>query len=349
MKNIFLFLALSLLPLAAAAQGINFEELTLDAALAKAKLENKHVFIDGYTAWCGPCKMMDAEIFPMKEIGDYFNPRFVCVKYDMERSDDGKALGERFGVKAYPTFIILDSDNEMRHLFAGGILSLEFIDKVNVAFNGEKAFGNLQKRYEAGERDKKLVSAYIQALQGTYTRDVKDLVEEFYNSLPDDEKICEECLFLFDDHAAFGSERAAFLIANLDKFRAAAGRDKVDEVVRKKYIDRYTRLIRGERPATVETVEELRGQTAAMNLSGTGVLAIYETATLVKAGQDDGRALLEMIKAAAPLAKPAEVDMLLYTLLSHLKDTWDKETLDELLSLVSNDRARDYIRSSARL
>ena len=36
----------------------SFQELTLEKALEQAKVENKYVFIDCYTSWCGPCKMM---------------------------------------------------------------------------------------------------------------------------------------------------------------------------------------------------------------------------------------------------------------------------------------------------
>ena len=45
-------------------QGINFEKLTLEEALIKAKTENKYVFVDCYTTWCGPCKRMTEFVFP---------------------------------------------------------------------------------------------------------------------------------------------------------------------------------------------------------------------------------------------------------------------------------------------
>lgn len=35
----------------------NFQELSLEKALEKAKGEGKMVFIDCYTSWCGPCKI----------------------------------------------------------------------------------------------------------------------------------------------------------------------------------------------------------------------------------------------------------------------------------------------------
>ena len=40
------------------AQGIVFCELTLEAACRQADSEGKYVFVDCYTSWCGPCKMM---------------------------------------------------------------------------------------------------------------------------------------------------------------------------------------------------------------------------------------------------------------------------------------------------
>ena len=78
----------------------NFRDLTFNEALAQAKAEKKMVFMDCYTSWCGPCKNMTNNVFPQKAAGDYFNPRFVCVKYDMEKGE-GKELADKFEVHAY--------------------------------------------------------------------------------------------------------------------------------------------------------------------------------------------------------------------------------------------------------
>ena len=37
-------------------------------AVSKAKAENKMVFLDCYTSWCGPSKMMARDIFPQKKV-----------------------------------------------------------------------------------------------------------------------------------------------------------------------------------------------------------------------------------------------------------------------------------------
>ena len=85
MKKINLLIALLWVQIAVFAQeGVNFRSLSFDEALAQAKTEGKLVFVDCYTEWCGPCKNMTNNVFPRKAAGDYFNPRFVSVKYDME-------------------------------------------------------------------------------------------------------------------------------------------------------------------------------------------------------------------------------------------------------------------------
>ena len=62
------------------AQGIQFREGSWKEILEIAKKENKLVFVDNYTSWCGPCKKMVSEVFPLKEVGDFYNANFICYK-----------------------------------------------------------------------------------------------------------------------------------------------------------------------------------------------------------------------------------------------------------------------------
>ena len=58
-----------------AQEGVGFRDITLEEALQQAQTENKLVFMDCYTSWCGPCQEMTKKVFPQKAAGDYFNRR----------------------------------------------------------------------------------------------------------------------------------------------------------------------------------------------------------------------------------------------------------------------------------
>ena len=88
-------------------------------AVAKARQTGKKIFLDCYTSWCGPCKMMANTVFPQDKVGDYMNPRFVNIKIDMEKGE-GVELAKSLQITAYPTFIVFNSDGQEIGRFLGG-------------------------------------------------------------------------------------------------------------------------------------------------------------------------------------------------------------------------------------
>jgi thioredoxin 1 len=108
MKNIFLFLSLLISTVGFSQEvGIIFQQDAWGKVIQKAKAENKLIFMDAYTTWCGPCKAMQAKVFPDKKLGSFFNDNFVNVKVDME-AGEGLALGIKYPVKGYPTLFFID-------------------------------------------------------------------------------------------------------------------------------------------------------------------------------------------------------------------------------------------------
>jgi thioredoxin-related protein len=114
--------------------GIKFFHGTMAEAKAKAKKENKLIFIDCYTTWCGPCKSMAKKTFTNKEVGDYYNKNFICVKMDME-SGEGPKLQSTYSVEAYPTFLFINSKGEVKHRELGYIDAVRFIEVGKIALS----------------------------------------------------------------------------------------------------------------------------------------------------------------------------------------------------------------------
>jgi thioredoxin 1 len=98
--------------------GIKFFEGTWKEALKKSATENKPIFLDISTSWCGNCKKLKQNTFTDKKAGEYFNKNFINVELDAEQGE-GKRLAQKFGVTGYPTLFLVDK-NEQQLLTSEG-------------------------------------------------------------------------------------------------------------------------------------------------------------------------------------------------------------------------------------
>lgn len=80
---------------------------SLSPVLDKASARDKLVFLDLYTDWCLPCKLMEQDVYSDQKIGDYLSDNFVCYKVNAEKAN-GPDLAFLFEVKAYPTLLWLN-------------------------------------------------------------------------------------------------------------------------------------------------------------------------------------------------------------------------------------------------
>ncbi len=152
------------------------EGTTLEQASAKAKAENKLIFIDCYTQWCGPCKKMSKEVFPQASVGDYMNPKYVSLKLDME-TPYGAPLAKKWQIQAYPTFMILTADAQEINRFLGFHAPDDFI-KVLDEKSKDNSSGPLQARWKSGDRDPQFLMEYLQSLNASYKADEANDVAE---------------------------------------------------------------------------------------------------------------------------------------------------------------------------
>lgn len=171
-KKIFVFLVallgLAIQMNAQTTEGMKFckEGTKFAEAVVQAKAEKKMVFLDCYTSWCGPCKMMARDIFPQKKVGDFMNSKFICIKIDMEKGE-GPSLTQKFQVSAFPTFIIFNSDAQEIGRFLGGSDADGFIDRVKKASIDNGSI-DMDKQWEQGNRDESFLKQYLTSLGNAY-------------------------------------------------------------------------------------------------------------------------------------------------------------------------------------
>lgn len=93
--------------------GIQFKKTTFEKAKKDAMKSGKLIFIDAYTDWCGPCKRMAATSFKDQSVGDLYNKNFINLKIEMEKNPEGPGIARKYGVKAYPTLLIIDGEGKV--------------------------------------------------------------------------------------------------------------------------------------------------------------------------------------------------------------------------------------------
>ena len=157
------FAGLATVPVLAA--GMVFFHGTFEEALQQARSTDKKVFVDVYTQWCGPCKIMDANVFPDTAVGRYFNARFVNFKLDAEdEAVDGPAIAQRYEVGAYPTLLFLDAGGGELGRGVAGLDSEQLLALAEQVVDGvDSGFDAMRTQYASGDRNRDFVREYLRA------------------------------------------------------------------------------------------------------------------------------------------------------------------------------------------
>lgn len=207
----------------------NFRQLTFDEAITAAKVENKQVFIDFYTEWCGPCKVMARDIFPQKILGDYLNKHFVCIKLDAEK--EGREVSAHYKIEVFPTYIIVDVTGKEIFRKTGWISSENLIAVIGSAIDPEKTPECLKKRYESGERSAEVVRAYVGIRMEKIMRkrnnqaekeEIFQIVLDYFKKLTDAERLAPENIFMYMEYIDNPTQEIGqFMIVHRNEFEVS--------------------------------------------------------------------------------------------------------------------------------
>ena len=210
-------------------RSIRFETLSFQEALDKAKAGNRLLFVDCYTAWCGPCKMLAKDVFTKNEVADYFNEHFVSLKVDCEKGE-GPELAKRFGVNSYPTLLFINGEGKVVNKILGASRPDIFLEKVKKGLDPNNSLSAKEKRYESGERAR----AFVLDLIASYSkvRNTKKATQvslELLSSLEEKEMLTREIWEVIRNYyvSTYGSKWWDFILEHSDEYAALVGKEAV--------------------------------------------------------------------------------------------------------------------------
>jgi thioredoxin-related protein/uncharacterized protein YqfB (UPF0267 family) len=216
-----------------AQNGIKFQKASWTEVLQKAKDENKLIFVDAFTTWCGPCKMMVRDVFPKKEVADFYNRTFVNYTIDMEKGE-GVQLAKDYKVAQYPTLLFIAGDGTLIHRAAGFHNPEQFVELGNAAIDPSKQLSTLENRFEKGDRDPGFLKNYTSVRAASYDGTHVPIAEAFMKTQKN-WNTDENRAFVFEYIGDADSKLFDHLTKNrvdyIKQFGEVAVRDKVRTIV----------------------------------------------------------------------------------------------------------------------
>lgn len=160
---------------------IKFATGSWNEILVQAKAENKPIFVDFYTEWCGPCKMMSKQVFTDKEVAKYYNTNFISVKINAE-TQEAELVGKS-GITAYPSLFYFNADGQVINKQVGALNAKQFvkfgegvIDMLGIA----KKLPEIKAAYEKNPKNLEATATYIKALTLANKTVIADSIATIY-------------------------------------------------------------------------------------------------------------------------------------------------------------------------
>jgi len=105
---------------------------SLTDVVAKAEREGKVIFLDVYTDWCLPCKLMTEDVYTNEDIGDFMNEHFINYKVNAEKGN-GPDMTVLYNIQSFPGLFFLDHNGRVLEQKEGAAYHKELKEMANRA------------------------------------------------------------------------------------------------------------------------------------------------------------------------------------------------------------------------
>ena len=143
---------------------VNFIEVTtleeMEVAKRKASDQQLMMFVDVYATWCGPCKLMDRDVYTDPVVADYMNANFVSVRMDGE-TDYGRKYAAEQQLEGYPSMFIFGRDGDRLSKVIGFTPAEELVSQLKGTVDSYKSVRELKTKYERGTLETADFEQYI--------------------------------------------------------------------------------------------------------------------------------------------------------------------------------------------
>ncbi len=224
----------------AIADNITWEKInngSVEAAFAKAREQNKPLFLYWGAVWCPPCNQVKATVFSRKDFVAQ-TKSFIPVYLDGD-APGAQKIATQFNVRAYPTTILLTSDAKEITRLPGEVDPLRYVQLLAQGVRSTVPMAQLVKEAKSGgtlaSKDWETLAFYSWELDDAKivrATERAKLLRELAIACPASAKVAKQRLFL-KALALHDTDKSLPLAQSLDTFAALIK----DSLLAKPYYD----------------------------------------------------------------------------------------------------------------
>nr|WP_121272637.1 DUF255 domain-containing protein [Pedobacter schmidteae] len=225
---------------------IQFEKLSLEDAIAKAKNENKIIYVDMSASWCQPCKMMQEKVFPDPQVVEYLNKNFISIYFQCDLDSAlSNVYRDKYISTAFPTHLLIDKNGELIHKFVGYMSVTSFLAELNKGVLANTGLNSFTKRYNGGERSAAFMNEYITMLANANEgQRASGLASEYLKTLSVNDLANKKTFYLISEFVRdLDSDLAQKILNNKPIFEKNVGKADVDAYERMLWLIKATSFV----------------------------------------------------------------------------------------------------------
>ena len=179
---------------------VNFIEVKseeeMDKAVSLAAESNKYLFVDVYATWCGPCKMMDRDVYPDSAVSAYLNGNYVSVHMDGE-TEFGSMYAATHQLRGFPTMFVFSQAEEKIGTIVGHRDPERLISELKGYERKYESLVQYRKDFREGSMEMDDFAAYLAAVgEMKNSREAGQVVTAYLEKKGDKEISLEEIRML---------------------------------------------------------------------------------------------------------------------------------------------------------
>ncbi len=207
---------------------VNFVEVTtlqeMEAVQKKASDQQLMLFVDVYATWCGPCKMMDRDVYTDPAVAEYMNANFISVRMDGE-TDYGRVYAAAQELEGYPSMFIFSMNGEPISKVVGFTPAEQLVSTLKATVDGYKEIRIYQAKYQRGTLEEVEFAAYIAALRSMGNQKEADKLGDEYMEQVIGEKLSDNDISVVAYHMDLDDPWWPEFSSDPDRLRMVLGDD----------------------------------------------------------------------------------------------------------------------------